>query len=409
MAHSRFGGSVMARIMACPGSVKLSEGIENKTSEYAEEGTMLHDMGATILKSWWDKEPVSTEFLKKHKALEDEQREVLTEFVNCVRGEVDVLDLDEEALTPTSMLIEHGFNIHALHPEFEGTADVVLWNDKSVRVIDLKCGRGVDVQADYDGKVNPQLAFYLLGVLASLGFKFNKAAKFATIRAPEDHLKIDDLEVLIVQPRNGGVKRRKVTWTELAVFANEIVDAAKEADTEGAKLEAGDHCRFCLAKTKCPAMREHAYEQALKDFETMPDVPDMTPDQIAVVLSKSALLELWLKAVRERAEELAIRKGETIPGFKVVERLGNRTWIDADTVVDILSNDQAVPIDELTERKVLSPAQMEKALKRHAIPIKFIDDLIERKKSLAFVPESDKRPAVRGGAARDFEDAPDFD
>ena len=41
--HAKYSPSQLARIIACPGSVAMSEGIEQlPTSPYAAEGTMLH-------------------------------------------------------------------------------------------------------------------------------------------------------------------------------------------------------------------------------------------------------------------------------------------------------------------------------------------------------------------------------
>lgn len=44
-AHSKIGASSMKRWAACPGSVKLSEGIESRSSVFAEEGTKAHELG----------------------------------------------------------------------------------------------------------------------------------------------------------------------------------------------------------------------------------------------------------------------------------------------------------------------------------------------------------------------------
>ena len=43
-AHSKIGASSMKRWQACPGSVKLSEGIESRSSVFAEEGTKAHEL-----------------------------------------------------------------------------------------------------------------------------------------------------------------------------------------------------------------------------------------------------------------------------------------------------------------------------------------------------------------------------
>ena len=48
--HALLSASGAHRWIACPPSVKLEEGFENKTSVYAEEGTLAHEIGELKLK-----------------------------------------------------------------------------------------------------------------------------------------------------------------------------------------------------------------------------------------------------------------------------------------------------------------------------------------------------------------------
>ncbi len=50
MAHARLSPSAAERWMTCPGSVKLSEGREDKGSAYAAEGTAAHELAEHILR-----------------------------------------------------------------------------------------------------------------------------------------------------------------------------------------------------------------------------------------------------------------------------------------------------------------------------------------------------------------------
>ena len=45
MSHAILSASGASRWMACPPSARLEQGFENKTSEYAEEGTLAHELG----------------------------------------------------------------------------------------------------------------------------------------------------------------------------------------------------------------------------------------------------------------------------------------------------------------------------------------------------------------------------
>ena len=44
MAHAKYSPSKLPRIVTCPGSVQLCEGLTQSQSSYANEGTMLHQV-----------------------------------------------------------------------------------------------------------------------------------------------------------------------------------------------------------------------------------------------------------------------------------------------------------------------------------------------------------------------------
>ncbi len=50
MAHARLSPSAAERWMTCPGSVKLSEAIQDRESQYAAEGTAAHELAEHILR-----------------------------------------------------------------------------------------------------------------------------------------------------------------------------------------------------------------------------------------------------------------------------------------------------------------------------------------------------------------------
>jgi len=226
MAHSRFGASAAHRWMRCPGSIKASEGIPNVSSPAAEEGTMLHEVAANILLDL----PVEYE-------LTDEQWDVVNQYLDTVRS------------VPGKLLVEAHFKLPH-HPEFWGTADAVIVGDGKLTVIDLKAGRGVAVEADYNGRVNPQLGFYALGAMSL----------FPDVRFRE-------IEIVIVQPRFGGVKRRVTSVAELEDLADEMLAAATNAVSDTPRFEAGSHCKFCLARQTCHALRDEVFRLARMDFD----------------------------------------------------------------------------------------------------------------------------------------------
>lgn len=228
--HSRFGASAAHRWMRCPGSVKASEGIPNVSSPAAEEGTMLHEVASNTLLG-----------LPHEYELTDEQEDVVRAYVALVREEAE----------GKKLYVETKFKL-PYHPEFWGTADAVVVDGDKLTVLDLKAGRGVAVEADYHGRINPQLGFYALGACEALG-KYDWRS----------------IELIICQPRFGGIKRRTTSPQELQELVEEMMHATQQAELENPPRAAGSHCKFCLARATCPTLRDYVYELARMDFDAV--------------------------------------------------------------------------------------------------------------------------------------------
>lgn len=229
-AHSRFGASSAHRWMRCPGSIQATADLPNVSSKEAEEGTMLHEAAANILLC-----------IPQHYDLTDEQQDVVDVYVNLVRHEAQ----------GGQLFVEQKFKLPH-HSEFWGTADAVIVSGDALKVIDLKAGRGVAVEVDYGGKINPQLGFYALGAMAA-----------------QNKWEWDLIEIIVVQPRLGGVKRRVVHPLELADLAQEMVAAVALAESENPPFAAGSHCKFCLARATCPTLREEVWRLVRVDFDAV--------------------------------------------------------------------------------------------------------------------------------------------
>lgn len=232
--HSKIGASSMYRWQQCPGSVKLSEGLPNKSSVYAQEGTAAHEIVGLALERAFSENVPATEVLNEIvKALS-----VYTEYVESLKGDNPVH-------------IEHSFNMDDIFPELYGTADCVVY-DKSTKilhVIDYKHGKGIPVEVEN----NLQLSYYALGALHTLDYPCIA------------------VQMTIVQPRcyhpAGQIRSWKVSALYFLDFEFDLIEAAKKTQKKKAKLFAGDHCIFCLAKTICPQKKKQNKAQAKKEFK----------------------------------------------------------------------------------------------------------------------------------------------
>lgn len=355
--HSKIGASSMYRWSQCPGSVKLSEGIESTPSKYAEEGTKAHELAAKWL--------AAGRMNYRDKDYDTEMKEHVETYFNTVWDDAHGNDI----------LVEQHFDLSSIHPGLYGTADAVVYDptSKILRVYDLKYGAGILV----DVNENPQLQYYGLGAL--LHTKFPAA----------------EVELVIVQPRanhvDGAVRRWRFKSFELVEFASELENYAKKTTEKNAPLVEGDHCRFCPAVGICPKLKETALSVAQKVFS-----PSLSydPRELGETLKKLDALEAYTKGVREFAYQEA-EHGRCPPGWKLVEKRGVRKWSNPISAETTLSNGGfALKQDDIYEEpKLKSPAQIEKLLDKQQR--KQLGELVVMVSSgTTLVEENDPRPAV---------------
>lgn len=350
--HSRFGASSAHRWLACPASVQACAGRPQKESPYAAEGTLLHDVAAKAVQRFFQGGDAP---LEAPQSLTTEQIGVVRKYLDTIREDAGWGEHE------TMAWVENGVSLPDLHPEFFGTADCIVVDDTArvLRCYDLKCGAGVPVEVEYDGRINPQLGYYLLGAFQHVGGRV-----WADDFALPDWWQGDySVEIVVVQPRSGGVKRRTVALTELMDLAARLASAARLADSGGELFRAGSHCRFCLAKADCRAFREHAKALAKADFREQ-GTSTLSDDDLADVLDQADLIEAWIAAVREEAVS-RMEAGVSIRGRSLVKgRPGNRYWLDADLAAARLV-EQGFDRDMIQPRKLVTPAEVERIAKVH--------------------------------------------
>ncbi len=362
LAHSPLGGSTLKRWSNCPGSVKRCEGVPNKTSSYAEEGTRAHEIAAYYLRN--RKWPDNTD----------------AETIEAVKVYTDAVMQDFEPLV--YCWVEKKFSLSLIHPNLFGTADCVVYNTekKLLRVYDYKHGSGTLVEVQEDGKPNEQLLYYALGAALTL------------------NLLIEEVEIIIVQPRcphpDGPVRRWRFSGLYLLEFAADLSAFAKATEEANAPLKAGPHCKFCPAAGQCPELHQMAVVLAKEQFS-----PDFSydPDCLSKTLLWLPVLEGWIKSVREFAYGEA-QQGRVPPGWKLVQKRATRKWRDELQAGEVLLANFGN--EEIFSRTLRTPAQVEKLLKDKVA----VDVLVEFKSSgYTLAPESDRRESARLDARSEFE------
>ena len=357
MKHSTVvGGSTAKRVMNCPGSVALVQlAPPSPSSTYADKGTLLHNLIAEILDS--DTDPVSLIGTNYEGQILDQ--EMIDEKLQPA---LDLLDkLDPEKAMALAVETRVGFGDYL--PGAFGSCDVLGRMGDVAYIIDWKFGDGIAVGAEE----NEQLMYYAAAAMRTpeVAWVFKGATT---------------IECVIIQPPV--IRRWTTTPARIKAFEKDLKRAVKAASLPDAKLNPGDHCRWCAAKPTCPAMTG-AVDRALKvKLDAVDD------EMLGAYASNAVLLQGWIDSINELVQT-KIEKGYKIPGWKLVAKRGTRSWVDQGKAADALA---ALGVDPI-KKELVSPAQAEKLLKakKQNLPEGLV---VSVSSGDTLAAESDPRPAV---------------
>jgi RecB family exonuclease len=278
--HARLSASRTERFMACPGSVRLEAQMPYEPAgEAAADGTAIHELAERIFRGEEIDDP---DVKPEHLAMAQEYVDFINNLVEKPRKKLIEVNVDA--------------GLKSLHPSLGGTADAVLVDGDHLIICDLKTGR-VPVEA----KDNKQLLTYALGVMR----QFNAPASI-------------QCTMHIFQPRAGHSKWT-VSGVDLITHGHELKKAAELALSPDAPvIPSPDACKYCKAKTICPAMRQKVQDNARKDFA--PDTA-ITPE----MLELATLAADWSDAVITAAKK-QLTDGETISGWNLKPGRKTRFW-----------------------------------------------------------------------------------
>lgn len=386
--HSILGASSAHRWMHCPGSIRMSEGLPDSTSSYAKEGSAAHYLAEACLRKKQDpgfyagcvirRVGNGYSILKNGARRLDGDFEVDYDMAEAVQLYLDTIRADIAAHPDMSLVIEQKFDLSDLFPGMFGTNDACLCEPFGKCIVyDYKHGAGVPV----DVKDNPQLLYYALG--AYLG---NDCA---------------DVELVVVQPRarhaDGPVRRWELAGDELADWAKDkLIPAAKATEAPGAPLVSGDWCRFCKAAGVCRRPVEDQLAVMKTSFTDIrvPQVEELTLDQM---IRFHTFWDIFSSCHDAVAAELQRRlmEGETVPGYKLVQKKTNRQWADEKAIITAcLPYTKSGLFKIFEEPKVLSPAKLEKLVKQKCVSLDLNQFITKPDGGLTMVSESDRREAV---------------
>lgn len=415
--HAQLSPSKRHRWALCPGSVREEAKYpEERSGPAAIDGTHSHTLLEHCIKAG-----LADPTLMVGVRLMDDEGEFVIDAdraarvksaIEYVKSRVTQLNGMVEVVPETRVDPQWFTN----RDDLSGTVDIQIIGGGVLEIVDYKDG-----MAEVPAEGNLQLEQYALGKLAECRKGYNVP----------DQYPWHEVRMTIIQPKlalRGGTPI--TTWTvpvsELLTKISVLVDQARATDNPDAPLIPGDsQCKYCRAKGACSALAGNVMKEvgimfqpiADQTFEIAQQSADRDPavmsdDQIRQVMEAAPLMRQLLEAVEKEALR-RLEAGQSIPGLKLVNGRGSRTWALPEEEMAEKLVKMGIPKTAIYETKLVSPAKAEKLVweKRDGTKVSLTPRQMSRMEQeyvikmagkLTVVPESDSRPAVVKNAAPMF-------
>lgn len=310
--HALLSPSSSSRWLNCTPSARLAENAENKSSVYAEEGALFHEICEYCLAQWnagvWEPDPFGEELpeLKDdhlmHPLFKQEMFRHARNYCDFVMNENYNLEKSDGAC---KMLLEEKVDISEYAPDCFGSVDCQLVGRDTLEVIDLKYGEGVKVYAER----NTQMMLYALGAL-------------------KGKPSIKSIRLVIAQVRLNHFDVWEISANDLLQWADKVLKpTAKKAFAGKGEQKTGDWCGFCPVKAQC----RKQYEAVVNDFDKYEYPELLTEDEICDLIEKIDKYKGWLESVNKFVYDEALR-GHKWKGYKLVAGRSSRVITDEEAI-----------------------------------------------------------------------------
>lgn len=384
-AHAQVAPSAAERWMECPGSVKLGQLFPDKSSDYADEGTLAHDLCKILLlkelkviNAYTFNKELDT--IKTSKFYNSDMHD------HCDDYKSFVLEEYYESGDEAEIQVEQKVNLDSFVPEGFGTVDARIAANRILKIIDFKYGQGVYV----DAEKNAQLMLYALGVLEENELLYD----------------IEFVKIFIFQPRLDNISSYTISVKLLQEWGEkELKPKAKKAFEGSVEFKAGKWCQFCKAKANCKTLAEYNLNIAREQFRvgdddselellTLKEVNLLTDKQVSAILLRALEFHNWIKSVKEYALDEAVTKQKKWPGLKIVEGMSKRKIGDEKKAIELLLATKKYTQVQITETKLLGITKLEKAIGKKDFSSVLGSLIFKPTGAPTLVAVSDKRPAL---------------
>lgn len=369
-AHALLSASSSHRWLNCPPSARLSENYEDKSSDFAAEGTDAHELCEYKLKKALGQRAKNpTENLTWYN---EEMEECASGYAEYV---MELIAQAKKNCADPVVLIEQRLDYSKYVTDGFGTGDCLIIADGTLNIVDYKHGKGVEVSA----LDNSQMKLYALGALEIFDSIYD----------------IENITMTIYQPRIANISTCSIPRDKLIDWAEKVLKPTAELAFNGkGEFRCGDWCRFCKARAQCRERANANLELAKYNFTEPPLLSD---NEVEEILDKIDRLVSWANDIKEYALKAALN-GKQWENRKLVEGRSIRKYTDEAMAALAVKNAGYEPY----EKKLLGITEMQKMLGKEQFN-KILGDFVEKPKGKpTLVPTSDRRKAINT-VASDFE------
>ena len=339
--------SSASRWIACPASVRLSEGVPYEPAgEAAQIGTAIH---ALAEKCFGTGEAADAYLGKTVEGITMTQENV--DFAQAHLDHITNLKSELGAVKVEQYVtLLDGDDI-----KLAGTADVIgfgndVFGNNILEIADLKTGRGY-VDADSE-----QMKIYALSTLRK-------------IKKP-----VETVRLSIIQPHSGPTRTVSMTVNQLNTWRDEVLIPAIEESTkiDAQPKPSSNACRYCPAKVICPAQ-----SKALELIPVKLDVKTLAPEVVSDLLTRADMVEDFIAALRKHAQKV-LEDGGVLAGWQLAPKRATRKWTDESKALEALEA-AGIEHSKLMLTEIISPAAAEKLLGKDRKHV--LDDITKKESS----------------------------
>lgn len=366
--HAILSPSSAKRWINCTPSALLAEEAGSKSSSYADEGTLAHEIAEYALRQYymgaWEP-TLDEEFPIEPERLESKYYSI--EMSKYIRSYCEFVIDENYSMQKRDgrcgMAFEEKVDISKYAPGSFGSVDVSLFGSTEIHIIDLKYGAGVKVSA-YQ---NEQLMMYALGVLDMMKDKSIKTVRMTIAQVRLDHY--DTFEI---------------SRQDLMSWGRKVLKPKAELAIKGEGMsKVGEWCRFCPVKATC---RAH-YNEVMADFDDKPEPLLLTEEEITALIGKIDTYKSWLESVNQYVYSEAMN-GRKWPGYKLIAGRSMRVIVDEEKIRQALLKEYMD--DEIFNIKLKGIGDLEKLVGKKVFNSRFGDCIVSKPGAPKLVTEDSK-------------------